>query len=85
MVELVFPNEERFPPIDFPCGVRPAELQLLSAVFRSQAFKQPGPLEKVVIAILPGHGSVALYGEGPREELTDILINGMEMESPIRV
>ena len=85
MVELVYPNEERFPPIDFPCGVRPAELQLLSAVFRSQAFKQPGPLEKVVIAILPGHGSVALYGEGPREELTDILINGMEMESPIRV
>jgi hypothetical protein len=85
MVELVYPNEERFPPIDFPCGVRPAELQLLSAVFSSQTFKQPGPLDKVVIAILPGHGSVALYGGGPREDLTDFLINGMEMESPIRV
>jgi hypothetical protein len=85
MVELVYPDKERFPPIDFPCGVRPAELQLLSAVFRSKAFRQQGPLEKVVIAILPGHGSVALFGGGPREELTNILINGMEMESPIRV
>jgi len=84
-VELVYPNQERFPPIDFPCGVRPAELQLLSAVFRSRAFRQPGPLDKVVIAILPGHGSVALYGGGLRQELTDILINGMEMEPPIRV
>lgn len=85
MVELVYPDEERFPPIDFPCGVRPAELQLLSAVFRSQAFRQPGPLDKVVIVILPGHGSVAIYGGEPRQELTDILINGMEMEPPIRV
>ena len=84
-VELVYPDTERFPPIDFPCGARPAELQLLSAVFRSQAFRQPGPLDKAVIVILPGHGSVAIYGGGPRQELTDILINGMEMESPIRV
>jgi hypothetical protein len=84
-VELVYPDEDRFPPIDFPCGVRPAELQLLSAVFRSQAFTQPGPLDKAVIAILPGHGSVAIYGGGPRQELTDLLINGMEMEPPIRV
>jgi len=84
-VELVYPNQDRFPPIDFPCGVRPAELQLLSAVFRSQAFMRPGPLDKVVVVILPGHGSVAIYGGGPRQELTDILVNGMEMESPIRV
>jgi len=84
-VELVYPNQDRFPPIDFPCGVRPAELQLLSAVFRSKAFMQPGPLDKVVIVILPGHGSAAIYGGGPRQELTDILVNGMEMESPIRV
>lgn len=84
MVELVYPDEARFPPIDFPCGVRPAELQLLSAIFNSQAFRQPGRLGKVVIAILPGHGSVAVY-DGPRQELTDMLINGMEMEPPIRV
>ncbi len=84
-MELVYPDKERFPPIDFPCGVRPAELQLLSAVFRSQAFRQPGQLDKVVIVILPGHGSVAIYGGGPRQELTDVLINGMEMESPVRV
>lgn len=83
-VELVYPDQDRFPPIDFPCGVRPAELQLLSAVFKAKALKQPGRLEKVVIAILPGHGSVALYG-GPRPELTDILVNGMEMEPPVRV
>jgi hypothetical protein len=83
-VELVSPEEERFPPIDFPCGVRPAELQLLSAVFRSQSFTKPGPLDKTVIAILPGHGSVAVSG-GPRQELIDILVNGMEMEPPIRV
>ncbi len=83
-VELVYPDPERFPRIDFPCGVREAEMQLLSALFRARAFREPGPLDKVVIAILPGHGSVALYG-GPRQELTDILINGMEMEQPIRV
>ncbi|GAB4539915.1 MAG: hypothetical protein Kow0063_29160 [Anaerolineae bacterium] len=83
-VELVYPDQSRFPPIDFPCGVRPAELQLLSAVFNSQAFRQRGPSGKVVIVILPGHGSVAIYG-GPRQEMTDILINEMEMEPPMRV
>ena len=83
-VELVHPDEERFPKVDFPCGVREAELQLLSALFQAHAFREPGPLDKVIIALLPGHGSAAVYG-GPREELTDILINGMEMEQPTRV
>jgi hypothetical protein len=83
-VELVYPDQERFPPIDFPCGVRPAELQLLSAIFKAKALKKPGLLDKVVIVILPGHGSVALYG-GPRQELTDMLVNGMEMDSPVRI
>ncbi len=83
-IELVYPDEERFPRIDFPCGVRSAELQLLSALFQARAFREPGSLDKVVIAILPGHGSVAVYG-GPRQELTNILINGMEMEPPIRI
>jgi hypothetical protein len=41
-------------------------------------------LDKVVIVILPGHGSAALYS-GPRQELTDILTNGMEMEQPVRI
>jgi hypothetical protein len=83
-IELVYPDEERFPRIDFPCGVRQAELQLLSALFKAQAFRQPGPLDKVVIAILPGHGSVAVYG-GQRQELTELLIDNMEMEEPRRV
>jgi hypothetical protein len=84
-VELVRPDPERFPAIDFPCGVRPSELQLLSAVFQSKAFRQPGGrLDKVVIALLPGHGCAAIYG-GPREELTDMLVNGMDMEEPVRV
>jgi hypothetical protein len=84
-VELVRPDAERFPPIDFPCGVRPSELQLLSAVFQSKAFRQPGGLlDKVVIALLPGHGCAAIYG-GPRQELTDMLVNGMDMEEPVRV
>jgi hypothetical protein len=83
-IELVYPDEARFPRIDFPCGVRPAELQLLSAIFEAQAFRRPGPLDKVVIAILPGHGSVAVYG-GPRQELTNILLNSMEMEPPVRL
>jgi hypothetical protein len=83
-VELVYPDEERFPRIDFPCGVRQAELQLLSALFRAKAFREHGPLSKVVIAVLPGHGSVAVYG-GQRQTLADTLINGMEMEQPIRV
>jgi hypothetical protein len=83
-VELVYPDQERFPRIDFPCGVRPAELQLLSAIFQAKAFKERGPMDKVVVAILPGHGSVAVYG-GPRQELTDMLVNGMELEAPVRV
>ena len=83
-VELIYPDEKRFPPIDFPCGVRPAELQLLSALFQARSFRDRGPLDRVVIAILPGHGSVAVYG-GPRQELIDTLVNGMEMESPVRV
>ena len=77
-VEIVHPDPNRFPEIDFPCGVREAELYLLSALFQSKAFREPGPLEKVVIAILPGHGSVAVYG-GAREDLTNTLVNGMKM------
>lgn len=83
-VQVVYPDEELFPRMDFPCGVRQAELQLLSALFKAPAFRERGRLDKVVIAVLPGHGSVAVYG-GRRQELTDILVHGMEMELPIRV
>jgi hypothetical protein len=84
-VEIVYPDAERFPEIDFPCGVREAELHLLSAIFHSEAFQRPGSLgDKAVIAVLPGHGSVALY-DGPRDELTDLLVDGMEMEEVVRV
>lgn len=84
-VEIVYPDTARFPEIDFPCGVREAELHLLSALFQSESFRTPGPLgRKVIIAVLPGHGSVAAYG-GPRDELTDVLVNGMEMEEIVRI
>ncbi len=84
-VEVVYPDTEHFPVIDFPCGVREAELHLLSALFRSEVFTQPVPMgDKVVIAVMPGHGSVALYG-GPRHELTDVLVNGMVMEEIVRI
>jgi hypothetical protein len=81
---MTYPDEGRFPKIDFPCGTRQAELQLLSALFRARTFRERGPLGKVVLAVLPGHGSVAFYG-GPREVLIDTLINGMEMEQPTRI
>lgn len=84
MVEVVGPDHGVFPEVDFPCGVREAELHLLSALFQSEAFREPGPLNKAVIAVLPGHGSVAVYG-GPRRELTDLLVNGMQMEDVVRV
>lgn len=83
-LEIVSPDTERFPEIDFPCGVREGGLQLLSAVFRSETFSQRGPFDKLVIVVLPGHGSVALYN-GPRKELTDALVKGMEMEEVKRV
>ncbi len=84
-VEIVQPDLARFPPIDFPCGVREAELALLSALFQSQWFLEPGPLgDRLILAVLPGHGSVAFYG-GPRDELTDLLVHGMEMEEIVRV
>jgi hypothetical protein len=84
LVEVVYPDVERFPEIDFPCGVREGGLQLLSGVFRSKAFTQQSPLEKLVITVLPGHGSVAIYN-GPRSELTNLLVNGMVMEEVTRV
>ncbi|HID89727.1 MAG TPA: hypothetical protein EYP52_08480 [Anaerolineae bacterium] len=83
-VEIVYPDRERFPEVDFPCGVREAELHLLSALFRSKAFRTRGRLDKVLVAILPGHGCVALYG-GPRRELTDFLVNYIEWEEVRRV
>jgi hypothetical protein len=83
-VEVVYPDRDRFPDMDFPCGVREAGLQLLSAVFRSKTFTGGGSFDKSVIVVLPGHGSVALYN-GPRRELTDLLVSGMEMEEVRRV
>lgn len=83
-VEVVYPDGARFPEIDFPCGVREAELHLLSALFQSTSFTTPGPLDKVVLAVLPGHGSVAISG-GPRDELIAVLVEGMEMESVERI
>ncbi len=83
-LEIVSPDMERFPEIDFPCGVREGGLQLLSAVFRSETFTRRGPFDKLVIVVLPGHGSVALHS-GPRKELTDTLVDGMEMEEVRRV
>ena len=84
-VEVVYPDLARFPEIDFPCGVREAELHLLSALFQSKHFTAKEPLNgKVIIAILPGHGLVAA-SDCSRAELTDMLINGMEMEEIVRV
>lgn len=84
-VEIVYPDPNRFPEIDFPCGVREAELHLLSAFFVSRTFLDPAPPpDRVVIAVLPGHGSVALYG-GPHHELIDLLVCGMEMEEIARI
>jgi hypothetical protein len=83
-VEIVYPDAERFPEIDFPCGVREGGLQLLSAVFQSKTFTSKRTFDKLVIVILPGHGSVALYN-GPRRELTDMLVSGMQMEEVRRV
>ncbi len=83
-VEIVAPDMERFPEIDFPCGVREGGLQLLSAVFQSETFTKRGAFDKLVIVVLPGHGSVALFN-GPRKELTDALVGGMEMEEVRRV
>jgi len=83
-VEIVYPDETRFPQVDFPCGARESAFHLLSALFQSKTFLKPGPLKKVIIAILPGHGSVAVYG-GHRTQLTDVLINGMKMEEVQRI
>ncbi len=84
-VEIVTPDVARFPPIDFPCGVREAELALLSALFQAPSFHTPGRLgDRMILAVLPGHGSVALY-DGPREELTTLLLNGMALEEIVRV
>jgi hypothetical protein len=84
-VEIVHPDHDRFPLIDFPCGVREAELHLVSALFRAESFRTPGGLrERIVIAELPGHGIVAVTS-GPRREMTDRLIHGMEMQDVTRV
>lgn len=84
-VEVVYPDLDRFPEIDFPCGVREAELHLLSALFQSKLFTSSKPLDgKMVIAVLPGHGLVAA-SDCTRDEMTEMLINGMAMEEIVRV
>lgn len=79
-VEIVSTDTAYFPEIDFPCGVREAELHLLSAVFKAHSFRARGPLRTVVLAVLPGHGSCAIWG-GERRELTAILTGGMRMDA----
>jgi hypothetical protein len=84
-IEVVFPDGARFPEIDFPCGVREAELHLLSGLFQSEFFKADEALNgKIIIVVLPGHGLVAV-SDCSRAELTDSLINRMEMEEIVRV
>lgn len=83
-VEIVYPDRNRFPEVEFPCGTREEEWQILSALFNSECFSKPGPLDKVIIVVLSGHGSIAVSG-GKREELLDVLVNGMEMEEPVRI
>ncbi len=84
-VEVVYPDPDRFPEIDFPCGVREAELHLLSGLFRSKFFMADEPLNgKVVVVVLPGHGLVAV-SDCSRAQLTETLINDMEMEEIMRV
>ena len=82
-VELVYPDEKRFPHLDFPCGSLWSARQVLSAFSQSETFTQPGlpttPLNnKIIVAVLPGHGSVAVCGpETSREELTNTIVNGI--------
>lgn len=83
-IEIVYPNEARFPPVDFPCGVREAEYHLLSALFESETFRTPGRLDGMLFAVLPGHGAVAAYN-GPRDEMIDLITEGMELEEVERV
>jgi hypothetical protein len=84
-VEVVYPDPARFPEIDFPCGARDSEMHLLSAVFRSEFFLDSSPMGgRAIITVLPGHGSVVLYG-GPRSALIDLLVDGMEMEEIVRI
>ncbi len=84
-VEVVYPEASRFPEIDFPCGVQEAELHLLSGLFQSKFFTSGEPLAgKLIIVVLPGHGLVAA-SDCSRAELTDMLVNGMEMEEIVRV
>lgn len=82
-VELVYPDKGCFPYLDFPCGSLWSALQSLSAFSQSETFTKPGPPatplnNKIIVAVLPGHGSVAVCGpETSREELTDTIINGI--------
>jgi len=84
-VEIVFPDPQRFPESEFPCGTRDAEMQLLSGMFRSRFFLDSAPLgDRAIIVVLPGHGIVALY-DGPHDALNDLLIDGMEWEEIVRI
>lgn len=82
-IELVYPDQRRFPNLDFPCGSLWSAYQLLSALFNSETFSQRSdsqrPLNgKVIVALLPGHGSMAVCGpEISREELTQTITNEM--------
>lgn len=80
-IEVVRPDPRVTPIIDHPCGSFEAAMALLSALFQSKIFTTPGTndMEKVVIASLPGHGSVALGGD--RQALTNTILS-LDLKPP---
>lgn len=81
--EVLYPDPRRFPSIDFPCGVREGGEMLLSALYQSEAFVSVGRLEKVLVVVLPGHGSVALTG-ADRAYLDEAVTQRIPMQNVVR-
>ncbi len=85
ILSLVRPDPRFFPDIDLPCGSLQAASALVSALEQDENFSTPGPedhplREKVVAAVLPGHGMV-FVGEN-RQAVTHAILHGMKAKEP---
>lgn len=78
-IEIVHPNSQHFPKIGFPSGTNFGAMVLLSALFESACFRESGDLNHVIVAIIPGHGSVAISNY-TLSQLAETLVDGVDWQ-----
>ena len=84
LVEVVHPDPRYYPPdLDFACGSLDSANATASALFTSDIFQNPGPIDdpmqgKILVVELAGHGLIALGTD--RRQVTEALTNKRMMK-----